>query len=75
MLSGFELYSRWVPLCNLFFLTSFSVGSPIPVEKVENPSEQQINKLHSEYKEKLKELFEQHRDACDVPKETELVIQ
>ena len=56
-------------------MTSFSVGSPIPVEKVENPSEQQMNKLHSEYKEKLKELFEQHRDACGVQKETELVIQ
>lgn len=51
------------------------VGSPIPVEKVENPSEQQINKLHSEYKEKLIELFEQHRDACGVPRETELIIQ
>ena len=45
------------------------------MEKVENPGEQQINKLHSEYKEKLIELFEQHRDTCGVPRETELIIQ
>lgn len=51
------------------------VGSPVPVEKVENPSEQQISKLHSEYKEKLTELFDKHRDACGVPRDIELLIQ
>lgn len=51
------------------------VGSPIPVEKVENPREKQINKLHSEYAQKLKELFYEYRDVCGVPQDTELVIQ
>ncbi|KAL9963500.1 hypothetical protein ACROYT_G027011 [Oculina patagonica] len=51
------------------------VGSPIPVKKVENPSEEEINQLHSEYVRKLKELFDEHRDACGESKETELVIQ
>ena len=58
-----------------FYFSFFSVGSPIQVEKVENPSKQQINELHSEYKTKLVELFDKHRDACGVPQETELVIQ
>ena len=52
-----------------------SVGSPIPVEKVENPSEEQINELHSEYVTKLKKLFEENRDACGESRDTELVIQ
>ncbi|KAL9971823.1 hypothetical protein ACROYT_G018034 [Oculina patagonica] len=49
------------------------VGSPIPMEKVENPSEEQITELHSEYTRKLKELFDEHRDACGESKDTELV--
>lgn len=51
------------------------VGSPIPVERTENPSDEQILELHSEYVRKLKELFDKHRDACGVPRDTELVIQ
>jgi len=51
------------------------VGSPISVERTEKPSEEQINELHSEYVRKLKELFDKHRDACGVPRDTELVIQ
>lgn len=51
------------------------VGSPISVERVENPSKEQINKLHSEYAQKLRELFYKHRDVCGVPQGTELVIQ
>lgn len=53
----------------------FLVGAPIPVKKVENPSEEQINELHSKYVRKLKELFEEHRDACGESRDTELVIQ
>lgn len=51
------------------------VGSPILVDKVENPSMEQISELHSKYKDELRELFENHRDACGVPRDTELVIQ
>lgn len=53
----------------------FIVGSPILVDKVENPSMEQISELHSKYKDELRELFENHRDACGVPRNTELVIQ
>lgn len=45
------------------------------MERTEKPSEEQINELHSEYVRKLKELFDKHRDACGVPRDTELVIQ
>ena len=62
-------------IITIFLCFTFLVGSPIPVEKVESPSEEQINELHSEYTRKLKELFDKHRDACGVPNYTELVIQ
>ena len=45
------------------------------MERVENPSKEQINKLHSEYAQKLRELFYEHRDVCGVPQGSELVIQ
>lgn len=57
------------------FFYFFLVGSPIPVEKVDNPSDEEINELHSKYVRKLKELFDKHRDACRVTRDTELVIQ
>lgn len=65
--------SYYSPYFVIFF--SFSVGSAIPVERTENPSVEQINELHSEYVKKLKGLFDKHRDACGVPRDTELVIQ
>lgn len=37
------------------------VGTPIPVERVLNPTEEQINDLHSEYIEKLTDLFERNK--------------
>ena len=45
------------------------------MERTENPSTEQINELHSEYVKGLKELFDKHRDACGILKDTELVIQ
>ena len=46
------------------------------MEKVANPSKlEQINELHSEYTKKLKELFDEHGDACGVLNDTALVIQ
>lgn len=42
---------------------------------MQNPRKEQTDELHSKYKEKLKELFENHRDSCGVPRDVELVIQ
>uniref|UniRef100_A0A915IU28 Uncharacterized protein n=1 Tax=Romanomermis culicivorax TaxID=13658 RepID=A0A915IU28_ROMCU len=37
------------------------VGKPIEVERIENPSMEQINDLHRVYKEELVKLFEGHK--------------
>ena len=43
-----------------FFVCFFSVGKPIPVIKTENPTEVQIEEVHSTYVQALKELYEEY---------------
>lgn len=42
--------------------------------KVENPSPEELDHLHSTYIEKLKQLFEDHKAKYNVPESTELII-
>ncbi|CAJ0590258.1 unnamed protein product [Cylicocyclus nassatus] len=51
------------------------VGVPIPVEKAEKPTQQQIDELHDIYVEKLNDLFEEHKQRYGVDAETRLDIQ
>ncbi|KAK5970495.1 hypothetical protein GCK32_002701 [Trichostrongylus colubriformis] len=50
------------------------VGAPIPVEKIEDPTQEQIDELHELYIEKLNSLFEEHKQKFGVAAETKLVI-
>ena len=59
-------------LCTLYF--PLAVGEPIPVTKVENPTPEQLDHLHSAYIEELKKLFEEHKAKYNVPESTELLI-
>ncbi|XP_074651957.1 2-acylglycerol O-acyltransferase 1-like [Tubulanus polymorphus] len=51
------------------------VGKPIDVEKVENPSEDQINELHAEYIRALNELFTETKDEYSNYKDITLEIR
>ena len=53
---------------------SSSVGAPVDVQKVTNPSQEQVDELHACYVQKLEELFTRHRDSFGVPKTTKLII-
>ena len=46
----------------------FSVGKPIPVNKTENPTEVQIEEVHSTYVQALKELYEEYNPIYGDPK-------
>lgn len=50
------------------------LGAPIPVKKNENPSNEEIDELHSLYINKLTELFEEHKQKYGVPEDANLVI-
>ena len=51
---------------SLFFV--LSVGKPIPVIKTENPTEEQIEEVHSAYVQALKELYEEYNPIYGDPK-------
>ncbi|GMR59933.1 hypothetical protein PMAYCL1PPCAC_30128, partial [Pristionchus mayeri] len=48
------------------------LGAPIPVEKTENPSQEQIDSLHEQYIQKLTELFDAHKTKYGVPEDKKL---
>jgi hypothetical protein len=53
----------------------FSVGTPIPVEKVPEPTQQQISELHQKFTEELKALFETKKHMfLTNPETTHLMI-
>ena len=59
---------------SFFFYSTFTVGSPIPVRKVANPSQEEIDKLHSRYIEDLKQLYEKYKDKYHPTDSSELLI-
>jgi hypothetical protein len=50
------------------------VGKPIPVEKVESPTQEQIEELHTLYIKALTELFEANKEQYSVTKDAALII-
>ena len=52
----------------------FPVGSPIRVEKVEDPSDAEIASLHSTYIVALQDLFETHKEKYGVDSKRHLNI-
>ncbi|MFH4977415.1 hypothetical protein AB6A40_004124 [Gnathostoma spinigerum] len=50
------------------------VGAPIPVQKMENPTREQIEELHSRYCTALEELFDSHKTKYGISSETKLNI-
>ncbi|XP_064639600.1 2-acylglycerol O-acyltransferase 1-like isoform X1 [Lineus longissimus] len=48
------------------------VGSPIPVEKIAEPSREQIKDMHAIYIKKLEELFEEHKGRFGVSEDTHI---
>lgn len=51
-----------------------AVGSPIPVEKDLNPSQETIDKLHSRYIEDVKNLYEKYKEQYHPTEKSELMI-
>jgi len=50
------------------------VGKPIRVEKIENPTDEQLQEMHQKYIDALIALFEEHKQKYGVPAEAKLVI-
>ena len=51
------------------------MGKPIEVEKVENPTNEEINSLHAKFVQELKDLFDLYKDKLlDKPDDDSLVL-
>ncbi|PFX11450.1 Diacylglycerol O-acyltransferase 2 [Stylophora pistillata] len=51
-----------------------AVGSPISVSKDENPTQEEIDKLHARYIDELKELYEKNKENYHPSERSELLI-
>lgn len=50
------------------------VGEPLPLPKIENPSEEIVAKYHTLYIDALRKLFDQHKTKFGISETQELVI-
>lgn len=63
--------TRWKPKKIIHLLT---VGRPISVRKVDNPTEEDIDELHGKFRNSIVCLFNEHKDKYLMNKDAELVI-
>ena len=52
----------------------FPVGGPIDVAKVDEPTAEQVDALHSTYVQQVTQLFDEKREKYGVPEEAKLII-
>ena len=52
----------------------YTVGSPVPVTKIANPTQEEINQLHAQYLEALTDLYEKNKDKYHPTGTSELLI-
>ncbi|XP_072483541.1 diacylglycerol O-acyltransferase 2-like protein 6 [Notamacropus eugenii] len=50
------------------------VGEPMPIPKIENPSQEMVDKYHALYIKALRKLFDEHKDRYGVSESQELMI-
>lgn len=55
-------------------LSLLAVGKPLPVPKIENPSQEMVAKYHALYIDALCKLFDQHKTRFGISETQELVI-
>ncbi|KAM8965948.1 diacylglycerol O-acyltransferase 2-like protein 6 isoform 1-T1 [Sarcophilus harrisii] len=55
-------------------ITTVAVGEPIPVPKIEKPSQELVDKYHAQYIKALLKLFNEHKVQYGIPETRELTI-
>lgn len=68
--------ANYVFVCALIFLLFyiFAVGKPIDVIKRQEPTEEEVDKLHKQYMDALNELFETHKLEYGAKESSELIM-
>jgi hypothetical protein len=55
-------------------LSPLAVREPLPLPKIENPSQEMVAKYHALYIDALRKLFDQHKTKFGISETKELVI-
>lgn len=55
-------------------LSPLAVGKPLPLPKIENPSQETVAKYHVLYIDALRKLYDQHKAKFGISETQELVI-
>ncbi|KAI6237595.1 Acyltransferase [Aphelenchoides besseyi] len=71
---GRGLFNKWFGLVPYRRRLMTVVGSPINLDQIDDPTQEQIDKVHSEYIEKLNALFEEHKKDYGVSEDQHLCI-
>ncbi|XP_058942002.2 diacylglycerol O-acyltransferase 2 isoform X1 [Pocillopora verrucosa] len=81
--SQFSRFQRWLRSFTSCLGTCFLpkrspinvvVGSPVPVTKIANPTQEEIDQLHAQYLEALTDLYEKNKDKYHPTGTSELLI-
>lgn len=59
---------------SFFFFFSIAVGAPLKVKRVENPTNEEVDNLHSLYVTALRELFDKHKKNYGIAEDEHLEI-
>jgi len=51
-----------------------AVGEPLPLPKIEKPSQEMVDKYHALYKKALTKLFDQHKTQYGCPETQKLLF-
>lgn len=52
----------------------YTVGSPVPVTEITNPTQEEIDQLHAQYLEALTDLYKKNKDKYHPTGTSELLI-
>lgn len=75
VMNGCGLFQDWFGFAPLAHPLTTIVGEPIEVERVENPTSEEVNELHKKFTDSLVKLYDEYKDKVEPnQKNVKLVI-
>lgn len=72
--SGRGLFNNWYGFLPFRKPINTVIGTPIPVERVQNPTQEQVDALHEQFIDEIHKLFERHKVNFENEKNKRIVL-